>query len=392
VMHVDLLCLSHLRWNFVFQRPQHLMTRFAAERRVYFLEEPVVGTGIPFLAAKRSGSVVALTPQLPHGIGGDDADALVGQLLRTYLREHGVVKPVHWFYTPMMLPIVEDLPASAVVFDCMDELSAFAGAPPALLAREKALLARADVVFTGGHSLFEHKRKSHPHVYAFPSSVDVAHFAQARQSLPEPDDQRAIPRARIGYCGVIDERMDLALLDNVARLRPDWHLVMIGPAVKIDAAALPRHSNIHYLGLKSYDDLPRYLAGWDVAMLPFARNESTRYISPTKTPEYLAAGRPVVATSVRDVVRPYGERGLVRIADTADAFVAAIAAAIVERTPPPAAEAFLSRLSWDRTWADMDRLLESAMARRLARTARVTISSRVESRPGSIGAPLAGEA
>ncbi|HVG83636.1 MAG TPA: glycosyltransferase [Vicinamibacterales bacterium] len=392
-MNADLLCLSHLRWNVVHQRPRELMTRFAARRRVYFLEEPVVGTGFPFLSVTRSDGVRILTPQLPRGIEGDDAEMLIRQLLRAHLREHGVIKPIHWFCTPMMQPIVDALPAAAIAFDCTDELSVLAVAPPELVAREQALLARADVVFTGGHSLFERKRQSHPNVHAFPSSIDVEHFAQARRAVQEPDDQRHLLRPRIGFCGIVDERVDLRLIDAVARLRPYWQLVMIGPATKVDSAAVPRAANIHYLGMKSYDDLPRYLAGWDVAMLPYARNDSTRYINPTKTPEYLAAGRPVVSTSVRDVVRPYGERQLVRIADTPEAFVAAVEHALVERAPPPAVDAFLASLSWDRTWAAMDRLLEAAVSRRAARAPRRPVS-RLDPHPaaGAIDAQLTGEA
>jgi UDP-galactopyranose mutase len=390
VIYADVLCLSHLRWNFVFQRPQHLMTRFAARHRVYFLEEPVVGTGFPFLSATPTNGVTVLTPQLPRGIEGAEAEMLIRQLLRAALRERGVVKPIQWFYTPMMLPIVDGMPAAAVAYDCMDELSAFAGAPPELIARERDLLARADVVFTGGLSLFAHKREHHPNVHAFPSSVDVAHFAAAREPQHDPEDQAGIPFPRIGYCGVIDERMDLALLDGIARLRPDWHFVMVGPVAKLDAATLPQRDNIYYLGLKTYAELPRYLSGWDVAMLPFAHNESTRYISPTKTPEYLAAGRPVVATSVQDIVRPYGELGLVRIADTADSFVSAIAAALIDGACPPAATDFLASLSWNRTWAEMSRLLEAAVARHAGRAAAE--GGRVDAGSGTLGTAMAGEA
>jgi glycosyltransferase involved in cell wall biosynthesis len=369
----DLLCLSALRWNFVCQRPQHLMTRFATRRRVYFLEEPVFGTAFPILSASRSGSVRVLTPQLPRGVGGADAAMLVRQLVRGFLRQHGVVKPVQWFYTPAMLPIVEDVPAAAVVYDGMDELSASPGAAFGAPLGEPALLALADVVFTDAYSLFERKRQSHPHVHAFPSSIDATHFAQARRRGEEPEDQRHLSRPRIGFSGIVDERLDLELIEAVARMRPDWQLVMIGPtAANVDPATLPRAANIHYLGMKSYDDLPRYFAGWDVAMLPLARNESTRHLSPTKTPEYLAAGRPVVSTSVRDVVRPYGERRLVRIADVPEAFVAAIGESLFDRTPPAATDAFLAGLSWDRTWASMNRLLEAAIARREPRATRPT--------------------
>ena len=183
------------------------------------------------------------------------------------------------------------------------------------------MLARADLVFTGGQSLYEAKRGQHPRVFAFPSSVDAAHFARARRATDDPADQAAIPHPRLGFFGVIDERMDLDLLAAIADARPDWHLVIIGPVVKVDPASYRERANIHYLGKKDYQELPGYLAGWDVALLPFAINESTRFISPTKTPEYLAAGKPVVSTPIRDVVRPYGMRGLVHIAATADDFV-----------------------------------------------------------------------
>jgi UDP-galactopyranose mutase len=261
----------------------------------------------------------------------------------------------------MALEFSRGLTSSATVFDCMDELSAFHGAPPELLKHESELLNRADLVFTGGQSLYEAKRERHRRVYAFPSSVDVPHFRSARREKADPGDQAGIPHPRLGFFGVVDERMDLALLDAVAASRPDWHLVILGPCVKIDPATLPRRANIHYLGMKKYEELPAYLSGWDVALLPFAKNDSTKFISPTKTPEYLAAGRPVVSTSVRDVVRPYGDQGMVYIADGADGFVQAIEQALAP--PPPGwrerVDHFLSDMSWDRTWAEMSSLIDS---------------------------------
>jgi glycosyltransferase involved in cell wall biosynthesis len=269
---------------------------------------------------------------------------------------------VLWYWTPMSLAFTRHLTPTAVVFDCMDELAGFAGAPPALKDMERDLMARADVMFTGGSSLYEAKRAAHRNVHAFPSSVDVPHFARARRITREPADQAAIPHPRIGFFGVIDERMDLALVAGVAERRPDWQLVFLGPTCKIDPASLPAHGNIHYLGMKSYEQLPDYLAGWDVAMLPFAKNDATRFISPTKTPEYLAAGRPVVSTSIRDVVRPYGELGLVHIADDADAFVRAIEAAMREDAlvRDKKVEACLAGQSWDTTWSRMDALICAA--------------------------------
>jgi UDP-galactopyranose mutase len=244
----------------------------------------------------------------------------------------------------------------------MDELSGFKGAPSGLCELEKELLTRADVVFTGGQALFEAKRDLHHNIHAFPSSVDKEHFGQARLPLPEPAEQSHIPHPRLGFFGVIDERMDLTLLEEVARLRPDWQLVMIGPVVKIDEKDLPRLPNIHYLGGKSYAELPGYVAGWDVALMPFAKNDATRFISPTKTPEYLSAGKPVVSTSIRDVVRPYSVQGLAHIADTPLDFVAACETCLKEPRERflRRADAFLARMSWDRTWAEMASLMQQA--------------------------------
>ena len=182
--------------------------------------------------------------------------------------------------------------------------------------------------------------------------------------------RRAIPHPRLGFFGVVDERMDLELLAAIAQAKPEWNLVIIGPCVKIDPATLPRGSNIHYLGMKTYAQLPAYLSGWDVALLPFALNESTRFISPTKTPEYLAAGCPVVSTPVRDVVRPYGERGYVAIAQTPSEFIAAIELALSARTSTwrDEVDRFLSQMSWDRTWSEMSHLIDSVASDRTLKT------------------------
>ena len=369
----DLVCLSHLRWDFVYQRPQHLLSRCAAGRRVFFVEEPVFDSGPVHMETKeREGGVTVCVPHLPEGLTSEVArEALQQNLLAQLFAERAVRDYVLWYYTPMALSYTRHLRPLATVFDCMDELSAFKGASPEMKACEAELLERADLVFTGGQSLYEAKRDRHPRVYAFPSSIDATHFAQARAIADEPADQAAIPHPRLGFFGVIDERFDVELLDGVAEARPDWQMVMIGPVVKVDPESLPRRANIHYLGMKSYGELPAYLAGWDVALLLFARNESTRFISPTKTPEYLAAGRPVVSTSIRDVVRPYGERGLVRIADTVEEFTAAAEAAMKEDTAARTSEvdAFLAQTSWDQTWSRMNELIEGVVTSRRAYTA-----------------------
>ncbi len=359
---LDLICFSHLRWNFVYQRPQHLLSRCARERRVFFFEEPVFdAVDDPHLTTTADASGVTVV--VPHLRAGQEAAAVEESLrflLDALIETENIQPGILWYYTPMALAFSDHLDAPAIVYDCMDELSGFAGAPAGLREAEDALLARAHLVFTGGRSLYEAKRHRHRNIHPFPSSVEVAHFARARtRTDPEPADQASIAHPRLGFYGVVDERFDRELLAGAAALRPDWQVVIIGPVVKIDPATLPRRANIHYLGAKSYDELPHYIAGWDVALLPFARNDATRYISPTKTPEYLAAGCPVVSTSIRDVVRPYGELGLARIADDPVAFVAACEQALADdplerqRT----ADGLLARMSWDATWQAMATLI-----------------------------------
>ncbi|MCC4608943.1 glycosyltransferase family 1 protein [Xanthomonas campestris] len=358
-----LLCLSHLRWSFVYQRPQHLMSRFAHDANVLFWEEPIAcDEPAPWLQVRgEDGGVHVLVPRLPAGCEGEAAVGVQRQLLDGYLAELGVADLLLWYYTPMSLGFSAHLQPRITVYDCMDELSAFRGAPPELVERERTLLQRADVVFTGGYSIWEAKRALHGNAHAFPSSVDVAHFAAARAPQTEPADQAGIAHPRLGFYGVIDERFDVALLRSLAAQRPHWQLVMIGPVVKIDPSELPRADNIHYLGGKTYDELPAYLSGWDVALMPFAMNASTRFISPTKTPEYLAGGCPVVSTPIHDVVRTYGDTGVVRIADTADAFIAACEAALQDSADTErlyeTADQVLGDMSWDHTYALMKETL-----------------------------------
>ena len=358
-----LLCFSHLRWAFVFQRPQHLLTRAAATMRVVYWEEPIrVEDGPPRLHARLSPEgVLVVQPHLPRGC---DPDATQRRLLDAMLQDEDIADPILWYYTPQALTFSDHLQARVTVYDCMDELSAFAGADPAMPAREQALLRRADLVFTGGRSLFDAKRHGHDDVHLFPSGVDVAHFRPARDGLTDPEDQRRVPRPRVGFYGVLDERLDAGLLAAVADLRPGVQFVLIGPTVKIDPGALPARANLHYLGAKPYAALPGYVANWQVATMPFAINEATRFISPTKTPEYLAAGLPVVSTPIADVVRQYGDCSGVQVAGTPEAFAACIDQALTLRPASwrPAADALLAGMSWDGTWAAMAALIGRTLA------------------------------
>jgi glycosyltransferase involved in cell wall biosynthesis len=369
-----ILCFSHLRWDFVFQRPQHLMSRFARQNTVVFWEEPMeVGRGeTAFLKVRQAEdfpNVRIVTPHLPEALDEEQREAALKRLLDAHVSIYS--RPlVAWYYTPMMLAFSRHLDASAVVYDCMDELSKFRFAPERLLDLEQELIESADLVFTGGASLYEAKKDRHDNVHCFPSSVDRDHFTKARSRQPDPADQADVPHPRLGFYGVLDERFDVDLLGAIAEARPDWHFVMVGPVVKIAPEELPQRPNIHYLGSKKYEQLPAYLSGWDVALMPFAMNDSTQFISPTKTPEYLAGGRPVVSTPVKDVVRTYGHLEGVRIANDPQSFVRECEKALElskERGDWLAeADLLLAASSWDTTQARMAGLIGERLGLRTA--------------------------
>jgi UDP-galactopyranose mutase len=355
-----LVCFSHLRWDFVFQRPQHLMSRFAASHNVQVWEEPI------FLGADEAPRVEArtiapnltiATPHLPEGLTEDAGAAALCALLDDYL---GTDRPeVAWYYTPMMLTFSRHLQADCTVYDCMDELANFRFAPPRLLELETELFERADLVFTGGYSLYEAKRSRHSSVHPFPSSVDIAHFSKARANPP------ANSKPTLGFYGVLDERFDIDLLAAIADARPDWHFDMVGPIVKISPDELPKRDNITYPGPATYEQLPNVLSGWDVALMPFAINDATKFISPTKTPEYLAAGKPVVSTPVRDVIRHYGRLQGVMIAATPDEFIDGCEQALTLAAEGgdwlAEVDQALSSMSWDITQRRMLGLIEEVV-------------------------------
>ena len=375
-----LVCFSHLRWDFVRQRPQHLLSRAARSDLVLFVEEPIFRPGIVprWDLTRRPEGVTVAVPVLPEGMAGPAIVEVQRHLLSALLLEQRPASRLFWYYTPMAFAFSNHLACDLCVYDNMDELSAFRGASPELLALETALLARADVVFTGGMSLYEAKSGRHPNLHAFPSSIDAGHFGRARGgALADPADQAALPHPRLGYFAVIDERMDVDLVEAVAGLRPDWHLVVIGPVVKIDPAMLPKRGNIHWLGPKSYDELPAYLAHWDLGLMPFALNEATRFISPTKTPEFLAAGLPVISTPIQDVIRPYGDLGLVEIARTAEEVVTKAEALLARPRGEWLArvDRHLAAGSWDRTWTAMRALINQAEQARAEGPASYSIAA-----------------
>jgi glycosyltransferase involved in cell wall biosynthesis len=377
LMFMHFIVFSHLRWDFVYQRPQHVLSRCARENRVVFWEEPVRSESgnTSLRLIRRDPNLTIAIPELPIGMSEQESVEAQGRLLSGLLAQERLHELVFWYYTPSAIRFAGYFQPAVTVYDCMDELSAFRGAPPGLTQAEKELFEAADLVFTGGQSLYKSKRDLHRSVHLFPSSIDFDHFAQARTIRQEPPDQATLPRPRFGYCGVIDERLDTDLLAGLAELRPEWHFVMVGPVVKISEEELPKRHNIHYLGAKTYQELPAYLAGWNAALMPFAINESTRFISPTKTPEYLAAGRPVVSTAITDVVTPYGELGLVAIATNPDQFASALEQTLrtasdqEERSRLSRVDTFLERNSWDITWRRMKKLVLDAARQRGAAAA-----------------------
>jgi len=358
-----LIVFCHLRWDFVFQRPQHLMTRLAEHYNILIIEEPVYSEGQAYL--KKTEVAPNITVCQPHtaihahGFHDDQLPTL--QTLLTDLVPQGE-KPVVWFYTPMALPLLQSFQPSLVIYDCMDELAAFKNPPKQLVQRESALLNIADLCFTGGPSLYNSKKERHANAHCFSSSVDAKHFRQALDKSNSHPDQEHIPHPRLGFYGVIDERFDTEMIREMAAARPDWQIVLVGPVVKIDPAHLPQAANIHYMGQRGYADLPKFLAGWDVCLLPFALNESTKFISPTKVLEYMAAELPSVSTPITDVKVPYSH--VVEIAEGPQEFIAACdrMLALTDAQKADLAErmrAVVAGTSWDKTAAQMHHLIQT---------------------------------
>ncbi len=361
----DIIVFSHLRWEFVTQRPQHLIERLAKNgREIVFVEEPIEhtlsqrGTARVFRPAK---NVTVIQPR----ISTDDFEQLA-EVIEYCTPDAFSSRPMLWFYSPSFVSMVDQLPHSLIVYDCMDELSQFRGAPASLVIQERRLLNKADVVFTGGKSLFESKKELHENVYCFPSSIDKSHFEKALDAKTTiPKDLAHIKQPIVGFYGVIDERLDLGLIAQMAELMPKVSFALIGPVVKIDQAELPQAKNIHYLGVKSYDELPAYLKAFSVAFMPFALNEATEFISPTKTLEFMAAYKPIVSTPICDVKRDYSK--VVAITETAEEMTQAITSYLNETNAQRLAREKLQRTiingtSWDKTAASMEFILTKLVA------------------------------
>jgi glycosyltransferase involved in cell wall biosynthesis len=354
--------LSHLRWTFVWQRPQHLVSRLAAGRKTWFVEEPLPVEGLdePRLRTEDAGAVRRVWLEVPGSPGhvcfsdpraaGYEADLA------------GLIGPpgdrAAWLYTPMALPLAQALTPRVLVYDVMDDLASFRGAPPQLTLRQRQALKSADVVFTGGRSLQRSIVQRRPEqTHCFPSGVDPDHYA------PAAELRRPGPRRVAGYVGVIDERLDLELVAELAAALPDWEIRMVGPVIKIDAASLPQAPNLTYPGSAPYGELPAVMAGFDVALMPFALNEATRSISPTKTLEYLAAGLPVVSTRVPDVISDFGELVDLQVDGAGFADACRRVAEHCPQARAAKAEPTLHWNHWDTIAQRMEQLITAAVAR-----------------------------
>lgn len=355
----NLIVFSHLRWDFVYQRPQHILTRLAGDFNITFFEEPITDAdNKPYYSFKQREDIVIVTPHVSDQLSPKDKNEALKVLFNEYMTNKDLLNYAFWYYTPMALEFSNKFIPALVVYDCMDELSAFKFAPVHLKSLEQELLKISDIVFTGGRSLYEAKKHQHANIYPFPSSIDKNHFSKVRQIADTIRKETDVTKVKLGFYGVIDERFDANLIKEIAAARPHWQIEIIGPVVKIDERALPQNGNIKYLGSKSYQDLPQYMAGWDVALIPFLLNESTRYISPTKTPEYLAAGLPVVSTAIKDVINPYAINKLVQIGNNGPEFIKAIEEYCA--LSPKQKKAWLNRVdqflnlnSWDKTCSKM---------------------------------------
>lgn len=327
---------SHLRWDFVWQRPQQIFSRLAQHYPILFVEDAVTDKeGIGLEITEPHPNIFRVVPRFNTSAFGNDHEAqdsfyeqTLSHLHRA-LRHHPALRgrfdtPVQWFYSPMSAPfMLNQFDAIKTVYDCMDELANFRYAPANIAERERLLLAKADIVFTGGYQLYQSKSRYHSNVHFYGCGVDVAHFQRARlASTALPTELASLPRPIFGYFGVIDERIDYELLVYLGNAYPSASLIMVGPVVKVDPKSLPRLSNLHWLGQRTYEDLPALVKSFDVCLMPFALNDATRYINPTKTLEYMAAGKPIVSTAIPDVVHNFTP--IVAIAHSAAEYAQAV--------------------------------------------------------------------
>jgi len=369
----------HLRWDFVWQRPQQFLSRLSKKHRILFVEGPILHDENiePYAELKPSEkypNVIVMQTYFPSSRfhDGEWVDAKRRELLDDVLcgpLKGKFERSVQWFYDPMAVEAhLGQHGAISTVYDCMDELSQFKFCPPALIERESRLLAAADVVFAGGRKMWQSKSRYNSNAHFYGCGVDVNHFGKAQLSSTEiPEDIRHLEGPILGYFGVVDERLDYDLIAQLAAARPDWHIVMVGPTAKVDPADFPRAENIHWMGGRDYSQLPSYTKAFDLALMPFALNEATEYINPTKALEYMATATPIVSTPVPDVVSNFAS--VVKISSSSEEFVE-LCQQQVAQFDQVAVERGLKMASentWDAIVAKLEKHIDEALSRKAAR-------------------------
>lgn len=351
--YYDMIVFCHLRWQFVYKRPQHIISRMANTMKILFIEEP-----LEYKENENCGNLIVINEML-HVLQPNvkDIQSIV-EIIPQYVSNTTI--SYGWFYSAAFCPLLGSMEFENVIYDCMDELSLFKNASEHLTNQEKYLISQSNIIFTGGKSLYESKKQFHKNVHCIPNSVDNYHFAKALNGVAIPDDIASLKSPIVGYYGVIDERINLELLHEAAKKLPNISFVMIGPLGQIEENELPKESNIHYLGIKPYSQLPNYLKAFDVAMMPFALNDATKYISPNKTLEYIAAGRAIISTKIPDVVRDYSI--CINLIDTADEFCEAIVFQLERRDRLSMEMEYykiLQNTSWDATADKMKSIIKT---------------------------------
>jgi glycosyltransferase involved in cell wall biosynthesis len=372
----SLIVHCHLCWDWVWQRPQQFLSRLSARHRILFVEtvgpDPQLAAPYArFREAEGFPNITLLRIQFPTGQWSDgrfvdrERRRLVQEALKSELLAGQFQNPVQWFYDPMAVAAFGGrMDEAATVYDCMDELSKFKGAPPVIVERERKLLALADVVFTGGRKMFEAKSRFNANCHFYGCGVDVNHFGKARdESTRVPDDLAHLKKPVLGYFGVVDERMDYELVAKLADANPDWSVAIIGPAIKVDPGQFPQRPNLHWLGGRDYQALPACCKGFDVCLMPFAMNEHTEFINPTKSLEYMATARPIVSSAVPDVISNFGS--VVKIARSHDEFIAHCrqAAASPDREAIERGLKMASENSWESIVNRLDQHIRDVLVR-----------------------------
>jgi len=373
-----IICFSHLTWDRnLFQRPQQLMLRFSKRFNVLYVSGYSCRQFFIDLFRRKKTHSYHVTDNLavysPFALPPikkySSITIRLNKILLSFLVKRRLKKlkfkdPILWIYHPRYIDAIGKFKEELIIYDCMDDFTSLLSDyedRERNIKDERALLKKADMVFAGGYSIAELKRDSREHIHVFPSAVEIYHFKKARSdNLEMPDDITDIPHPILGYWGAIDERVDHELLKRLAMKHPEWSIVLLGPIVRHkagDLSYLKEIKNIFWLGPKDYSLLPNYAKAFDVCLIPFVLSREGKFLSPTKTLEYLATGKPVVSTPITDVVRFYD--GVVGIADGPDEFGMAVRRCMEEDNASMKQKriCFTENKSWEDTAEKMEKLI-----------------------------------